>query len=366
MPDAIWSVLANRLNRYLAFGYITATVAGALLVAELVLQSMIGPPAHRRHSVAKAFSTLINSHANGVVILLITILAITIFCALGIALRFFTAIAISWLIRILYSFLFLTHLDVRFGKTIEWLLKAGDPAFHVERTKVKRQSYSRRNRSLPIGHVPQQEAEKPFSSAFLGLPTRGRPQLASQIIPILRSQLSAEQAWRLLTATYGEDRVKAVLAPHPISVPVKDDNQIIYLERYFKAWFRTATPNYANPDYLTLSVLASTFFIPTLLLPQAIHNLFGQVAGLSLWIWILTATVLLGMAQMMLPLFSLHKRAIALFLDFVTMQLVNDSIEHSPVPPLPDTESDASSSDSEKRLPSKSSDKSRTEQQATL
>ena len=55
MPNLPWDLLAGRLGRYLQLSYISAVLAGFCLVGEIVIRSLNGTPAQRRHRIATRF-----------------------------------------------------------------------------------------------------------------------------------------------------------------------------------------------------------------------------------------------------------------------------------------------------------------------
>src|SRR5215471_7416777 len=99
MPNIPWDLLTSRLGRYLQLSYISAVIAGACIIGELIVRALSGSPAQRRHSIAVAISKIVHSHMNVLTAVLLVILAILVAYVVGASARFITGTVTVYVIN---------------------------------------------------------------------------------------------------------------------------------------------------------------------------------------------------------------------------------------------------------------------------
>jgi hypothetical protein len=135
---------------------------------------------------------------------------------------------------------------------------------------------------------------------------------------------SGKQLWEALTTAYGEERVASALAAHPIPVPVEHPWQIPPVIEYCRLWLNKYAPDMAITSSATSYLIATTAFIPVLLLPGSLISAFGPMAAVHRWAWLwpLIAVVLL---YLIVTSPRSPRTTFQIFYRFVTVQLIEQS-----------------------------------------
>lgn len=308
MPNLLWDLLATRLGGYLQLSYVTPAVAGTALAAEIAIRTLDGPPVVRRKQVVDWFEAATTGQKSILLVVLLVVAFFAISFAAGIAVRYLVGTSVH-MVRTITSFLstitgFRRH-KFAVGEKLRGL------------AEVRDSEPSERPRHYVVVNGQALDTGKPMGALLYAW-------------ELLRRRPRGREVWHSLVNSYGEDRVKTALKRHPITTPVTEDWQIHAVGEYCFLWLRRFAPDMAITPSATRSLVVSTLFIPALLLPGTLRQLFGDLSASALWIDRSTPMFFVILMYLLLTSFRDTGIAAQLFHRFVVVQLMLDSDGRSP------------------------------------
>jgi hypothetical protein len=305
MPNIPWDLLASKLGRYLQLSYLAAVLAGACIAGELIVRALHGSPAQRRRSMATAMSNVKTGHENVLVVILVIIVVILLAYAVGALTRYVTAAVFQFAASLFFGFLGIVNFwswwfnsDLR-GSLLGTADEDSGP-----------------KRILGLRHINERtyDVKRPLGAI-------------AYIWQFLSPNLKAKELWDLLARTYGEQCVISALAAHPIQTPFQD-SQIPGISEYCRLWLNKFAPDMAVTNSEAGRLIATTFFIPVLLLPSSLWLVSYSMYSRGWWyfMWLIVVLVFLYVLITSSVTSGRGGRTVTqLLVRFVTVQLIEQS-----------------------------------------
>jgi Pentapeptide repeats (8 copies) len=313
MPNIPWDLLTNKLGKFLQLSYISAVIAGACLIGELIVRARSDSPAQRRQSVVTGISKVIHSHINVIIVVLLVVAAVLAAYIVGATVRFITGTIWSFTINWFFRLLSLTDY-------LSWWRSGRDKFLKKFAAPKSAEPYTDgHHRWIRYGRPPDKrkyDLKRPIGVlAYLW-------DMSHRMYP------QGKELWETVTYVYGEEHVISALAGHPIGTPIQDQNQVRSLAEYCRLWLNKYAPDMAVTLSQTGRLIAFTFLIPVLLLPGSLRLVSYDTYARGGWHFIWLVVVLFFLYLIIIP--GRRDRAIfELFFRFITVQLIEQSRNES-------------------------------------
>jgi hypothetical protein len=305
-----WDLVATGLQRFLRLGYVATTVSGAVLVAEIVVLAIDGPPAHRRDLVRDWVTAVPHWHVKTSLLVLLVGAGLVGAYFVGAAARF-VAVAAFTLVTFVYHVVY-------------------SPFANARRRRAER----RAARKLVI-HPPHRVSTVEYVLEEVGEIWDGFRRrilipiyfgLRSVIAPVFPLRLKSAAVWAALDGQFGREAVARVLERHPITVRQGDDEyKIIGAFPYCQMWLQRYTPDVAISRTAKRTVVLLAAIPPAVLLPSTLHALATDVSAVRPWLgWTWVVLVLAVSIAVINSLREGSLVALSTFYRFVLLQFVEE------------------------------------------
>jgi hypothetical protein len=299
-----WDVLASGLKRFLRLGYIATTVAGSLLIAEVTILTLDGPPAHRRGVVGDWISSVPNWHVKTAV-LAVLVASFLLGAYLVGAVARTLAVAVFGVASFIYNLVQGRVRVARERKEFETdrLRETGRaPERFVPPGKWGRRRQKLRRQLLPVYYA-----------------------LRTFVSPIFPLRPTSQSIWNSLEAQFGRDGIARVLSRHPIIVSRNEEWRMTAAAGYCQMWLQRFAPDLAVPAIARRTVLLLAAVAPAVLLPATLRAFASDLAWVGPWLgWVWLFLIAAGAIAVINSLREGSTVALYTFFQFVMVQFVEE------------------------------------------
>jgi hypothetical protein len=310
MPEVPWEFLATRLGRYLQLSYVSAVIAGAIILFSIWTEAIGGTPEHCRFEISKQL-TQVTSHRSIVYIVTSIFVTIVVCYIVGSAVRYLT----WWVVN-----------KVR----VIWLAIMGLTGLHLAFYKFRRRFSGMAEEQIQP-NTPSARREEPHRRRLLGVGGKDfdvatpRGAVAYLWSVFALTNPTADQIWSSLTGTYGKKHVLKVLRPHPIHVPPTENWQMEAAAEYCHFWLLRYAKDVAVTLSATRALIASSMLVPVFFVPSALENVLGAQNSIVHWADLLEIWVLIILFYLVFTGQRNRGAAADVFRRFVLVQLLEDA-----------------------------------------